>query len=87
MLLPAFELQCPQVRQRSLPPSALIGTCSSVTVLPEDACWRVNLLKQIGQTVFPRSNRRSRLRLPVFRDMRGDDGLVEDIGQTIKGFE
>ena len=43
-----------------------------MTVLPEDAWSRVKPVRQIGQAVLPRSYRRRRLFLPVFRDMPGD---------------
>ena len=66
---PAWALQFPQVRHRAWPPRALIGTCSSVTVLPEDAWSLVKPVRQIGQAVLPRSYRLSRLLLPDFLDM------------------
>ena len=75
MLRPVSALQFLQVRHRAWPPRALIGTCSSVTVLPEDALSLVKPVRQIGQAVLPRSYRLSRLLLPVFRDMPGDHSL------------
>ena len=69
---PVSALQFLQVRHRAWPPRALIGTCSSVTVLPEDAWSRAKPVRQIGQAVLPRSYKRSRLLLPVFRDMPHD---------------
>ena len=74
MSRPVLALQFPQVRHRAWPSRALIGTCSSVTVLPEDAWSRVKPVRQIGQAVLPRSYRRTRLLLPVFRDISGNTG-------------
>ena len=53
----------------SLAAKGLDGTCSSVTVLPENTWSREKPSRQIVQTVFPRSYRLSRLLLPVLRDM------------------
>ena len=53
-----------------------------MTVLPEDAWSRVKPVRQIGQAVLPWSYERSRLLLPVFRDMSGHTGLALACGAT-----
>ena len=84
---PVSALQFLQVRHRAWPPRALIGTCSSVTVLPEDAWSRAKPVRQIGQAVLPRSYKRSRLLLPVFRDMPHDKIWVyPDFPTIFRGF-
>ena len=73
--LQRFDVEDLEQAKGRTPSRALVGTCSSVTVLPEDAWSRVKPVRQIGQAVFPRSYRHRRLLLLVFRDMPGHAGL------------
>lgn len=67
-------MHCLQVRHLALPPRALGGTCSNVTVLPAPACSLVNAVKHSGQATLPRSHSCRRCDLPVFLTCGTDGG-------------